>query len=680
MRELANPSLQDIKGIGPKMLEQFLELRISSIEDLFYYFPNRYDHYEMKPLHELQHEEKVTIVGQVILEPVLQFYQKKRSRLVVSIKVDGAVVKGVLFNRAFAKKHFVVGETVTVSGKWDQHRLQITIDQYKKGTMDEQSPISPIYPLKGNLKNAQIVKVMSNALEQSIQEIDELLPEEFLANYRLPDRQTALRTIHFPENFKLLKHAKRRFIYEELLIFQLKMQLQRKKHKESTLGNAKTIDRDKVEQFIHTLPFPLTNAQTRSLKEILHDLKSPYRMNRLLQGDVGSGKTAIAIISLYATITAGKQVAFMVPTEILAEQHEQSLIDFLPKDVNIERLTGSIKGKKRKEIQAKLSNGACDVIIGTHALIQDDIQFHDLGYVIIDEQHRFGVNQRNALKDKGLLTDILFMTATPIPRTLSITAFGDMDVSKIDEMPKGRLPVETYWVKHNMLNRVLSFIYNEVKKGAQAYVVCPLIEESDKLDIQNALDLYVQLKEILDQKASVGLMHGRLSNEEKEQVMNDFTHNRIQILVSTTVVEVGVNVPNATVMMIHDADRFGLSQLHQLRGRVGRGHKQSYCILVADPKGDTGKERMRIMTETTDGFELAEKDLELRGPGDIFGVKQSGVPEFRLADLVHDYRALETARNDATDIVQNKRWNEPDFQPLKSYVQSHFTLESDLLN
>ncbi|MRI68389.1 ATP-dependent DNA helicase RecG [Gracilibacillus thailandensis] len=675
-----NISVQEVKGVGPKLAETFEQIGIYTIEDLLYYFPNRYDHYEQKPLHELIHNEKVTIVGEVIHEPTVQFYQRKKSRMVVSLRVDGAVVKGVLFNRAFAKKHFIPGEEVSVNGKWDQHRLQITIDNYKKGTIDGSSPITPIYSSKGDIKNTQFQKVITSALSTYRAQITEILPTSYLDKYKLPNRTDGLENIHFPSSFQQLKHAKRRFIYEELLLFQIKMQLYRKRNREATKGNAKEINMEEVKQLIKQFPFALTSAQKKALAEIFKDLQSPYRMNRLLQGDVGSGKTAVAVISLYGVVKAGKQVALMVPTEILAEQHEESLKQLLPADVRVHRLTGSIKGKKRKEMLTEIENGSCDVVIGTHALIQDDVNFQNLGYVIIDEQHRFGVQQRNTLREKGILADILFMTATPIPRTLSITAFGDMDVSKIDEMPKGRKPIETYWVKHNMFERTVNFVYKEIKKGNQAYIICPLIEESDKLDIQNALDLYQQLQEILQGKASVGLMHGRLTTEEKEQVMNDFAENKVQILVSTTVVEVGVNVPNATVMMIQDADRFGLSQLHQLRGRVGRGDKQSYCILVADPKGETGKERMRIMTETTDGFVLAERDLELRGPGDIFGVKQSGLPEFKLADLVHDYRALETARADAVDIVENEWWRNAEFQPLIKYLLSQIEIDQQLLN
>ncbi|WP_163536759.1 ATP-dependent DNA helicase RecG [Gracilibacillus sp. YIM 98692] len=673
-------SVKDIKGIGPKMVEHLADMEIETIEDLLYYFPNRYDHYEQKPLHDLVHDDKVTIVGQVLQEPLVHYYNKRRSRMIVQLKVDGAVVKGVLFNRAFAKKHFQPGETVSLNGKWDQHRLQITVDQFKKGSIDAKSPITPIYSLKSDIKNVQMIKFLKEALTTYLSSIREILPSTYLQAYKLPSIHEALQAIHFPASFKELKHAKRRFIYEELLIFQFKLQLIRKRNREATKGNNQRFNKDQVDQLMHSFPFTLTDAQMTCLNDILKDLASPYRMNRLLQGDVGSGKTAVAILSLYASVTAGKQVAFMVPTEILAEQHEETLQELLPEHVIIRRLTGSIKGKKRKEFLEEISTGECDVVVGTHALIQDDVHFANLGFVIIDEQHRFGVNQRNILKEKGILADVLFMTATPIPRTLSITTFGDMDVSKIDQMPQGRKPVETYWVKHNMLNRVLSFIYKEIQQGYQAYIICPLIEESDKLDIQNALDLYHQLQELLPAHVKAGLLHGRLQAEEKEEVMDSYAKNKVQILVSTTVVEVGVNVPNSTVMLIQDADRFGLSQLHQLRGRVGRGDAQSYCILVADPKGENGKERMRIMTETTDGFLLAEKDLELRGPGDMFGSKQSGLPDFRLADVVHDYRALEIARADAIDIVENERWKENDFEELKRYVSNKSLFTDELLS
>ena len=673
-------SIEELKGIGPKVAEKLHAIGIYQIQDLLEYFPIRYDQYEQKPLHELTHQDKVTIVGKVVHPPQISYFQRRRSRLVVTLQVDNVAVKGIIFNRPFAKDHFQPGETMTVNGKWDQHRLQITIDQYRKGTLDENSPINPIYSSKGDLKQAQIKKWIRTALQTYQSEIEEILPATYLENYKLPSRADAIKEIHFPTSFQHLKHAKRRFIYEEFLIFQLQMQQLRKNTKEQTKGNAKNIDDQEIERLIESFPFQLTAAQMKVLQEIKQDLTSPYRMNRLLQGDVGSGKTAIAMVSMYAVVKAGQQAALMVPTEILAEQHEASIREVLPDDITIMRLTSSVKGKKRKEVLEAIATGKCDILIGTHALIQDEVKFENLGYVIIDEQHRFGVKQRNTLQEKGLLADTLYMTATPIPRTLSITMYGDMDVSKIDEMPKGRQPIETYWVKPNMMNRVFAFVYEQVKQGSQAYIICPLIEESEKLDIQNALDMYQHLSLTLEGRCKVGLMHGRLPQEDKETVMREFANNEIQILVSTTVVEVGVNVPNATVMVIQDADRFGLSQLHQLRGRVGRGNKKSYCILMADPKGETGQERMQIMSETTDGFELAEKDLQLRGAGDIFGVKQSGLPEFKLADIVHDYRALETARNDAYHIIFENKLLEPEYERLKSYVENSLFSDSTLLN
>ena len=477
--------------------------------------------------------------------------------------------------------------------------------------------------------------------------------------------------MHFPTSPEEVKHARRRLVYEEFLYFQLKMQAFRKFEREQSTGLRQHYDLKKLKGFIATLPFQLTNAQKKVVNEICADIKSPYKMNRLLQGDVGSGKTAVAAIALYASVTAGYQGALMVPTEILAEQHVESLNSLLePTGVTIALLSGSVKGKKRQEILRQLKAGDIDIMIGTHALIQDEVDFHNLGLVITDEQHRFGVEQRRILREKGESPDVLFMTATPIPRTLAITVFGEMDVSVINEMPAGRKTIETHWAKNDMLDRILEFVEAELKKGRQAYVICPLIEESDKLDVQNAIDVYSLLSNYYDGRFKAGLMHGRLPSTEKEEVMKAFSLNEIQLLVSTTVVEVGVNVPNATVMVIYDAERFGLSQLHQLRGRVGRGQEQSYCILLADPKTEIGKERMRIMTETNDGFILSERDLELRGPGDFFGKKQSGLPEFKVADMVHDYRALETARNDAAILIEQQQfWDSPDFLPMRTYLK-----------
>ncbi|HEX6593896.1 MAG TPA: ATP-dependent DNA helicase RecG [Bacillota bacterium] len=672
---MLNDSITCLKGVGKKTAEDLNRMDIYTVEDLLFYFPNRYNFFEIKPLEQLLHEDKVTIEGTVLYEPSLSFFGRKKSRLTFTIQVENVAVKAVMFNRAFAKKHIKAGDVMTLTGKWDAHRLQITVDTYKKGPAKNYANIQPVYYVKGKLTSNRLKKFIQQALNEYSDDIDELLPVDYLTSYKIPTRKEALQTMHFPSNRLSLKHARRRFTYEEFLIFQLKIQLLKRLKREETVGVVHHYDPIKVQDFMNTLPFSLTDDQNKSLQQILADMRSSYQMNRLLQGDVGSGKTIVAAISLYAAITANKQGALMVPTEILAEQHYQSLVDLFGDYVNIVLLTGSIKGKKREQIVAAIENHEAHLVIGTHALIQDDVFFHDLGLVIVDEQHRFGVEQRRMLRAKGLHPDVLFMTATPIPRTLAITAFGDMDVSLIREMPAGRKEIKTYWVKENMFERVLYFIGRRVAQGEQAYVISPLIEESDELDIQNAVDLHRQLQQFFPKHIRVGLMHGRLAKDEKEETMRDFAQNKVHVLVSTTVVEVGVNVPRATIMIIYDAERFGLAQLHQLRGRVGRGDQQSYCILIADPKGDIGKERMRIMTETSNGFELAEKDLQLRGPGDFFGKKQSGLPDFKIADVVHDYRALETARHDAQEIIEtNELMENPAFHHLRKHLK-----EDDLL-
>jgi ATP-dependent DNA helicase RecG len=436
-----------------------------------------------------------------------------------------------------------------------------------------------------------------------------------------------------------------------------------------------------VREFVRGLPFALTESQKQVVAEILRDLQEPFAMNRLLQGDVGAGKTVVAAIALFAAVTAGNQGALMVPTEILAEQHKRSLDKlFEPYGVTTALLTGSLTDRQRRDTIAALRMGLVDVVVGTHALIQEDVFFRRLGLVVTDEQHRFGVQQRSILRRKGMNPDVLTMTATPIPRTLAITAFGDMDVSTLRELPKGRKPVKTYWVRHSMLERVLGFIAREAEAGRQSYVICPLIEESEKLDLQNAIDVHAQLVQHFP-GLRVGLLHGRMSAAEKDATMGAFKEGELHVLVSTTVIEVGVDVPNATLMVVYDADRFGLSQLHQLRGRVGRGEHQSYCVLIADPKNDVGKERMKAMTETNDGFEIARRDLELRGPGDFFGTKQSGMPEFRVADLMLDFDIMEQARDDAAALVMSADfWTAAEYVPLRAYLQREQLLEGDPLD
>jgi ATP-dependent DNA helicase RecG len=524
--------------------------------------------------------------------------------------------------------------------------------------------------VSGSVKVHWLRKLIYEAFVRYGKEIPEVLPEELIRRYKLMPRARAMYTLHFPKGMEDGRLARRRMVYEELFLYELKIMWLRRLHRTQAKGIAHVFDEAEVEKFIAGLSFPLTGAQRRVVREILDDMRSEVQMNRLLQGDVGSGKTVVAAIALYASFLSGHQGALMVPTEILAEQHAQSLRKLLePHGVRVVSLTGNQGARQRRDTLGQIQMGLADVVVGTHALIQDPVAFRSLGLVIMDEQHRFGVKQRALLREKGESPDVLHMTATPIPRTLAITVFGEMDVSTIDEMPAGRQPVDTYWVKKETWPRIVNFIAKECAKGRQAYVICPLIEESEKLDLENAQEVFEQLTTTLA-PVRVGLLHGRMSPAEKEEVMRLFSENEVQVLVSTTVVEVGVNVPNATVMVVYDADRFGLAQLHQLRGRVGRGGGASTCILVADPKSEAGVERMRIMTETTDGFEISRRDLELRGPGDFLGVKQSGLPDFKLADLAEDARILEVARKDAARIVSRPDFAEhPETRPLYEYLQ-----------
>ncbi|MFC4735564.1 ATP-dependent DNA helicase RecG [Bacillus daqingensis] len=663
MNVLEQP-VTSLKGIGGRAEEQLAQLNIATVEDLLFYFPFRYDDFSIRRADEVQHEERVTLQGTVHSEPELRFYGRKKSRLTLRILSDGVLVQAVFFNQPFLKRQISPGDHVIYHGKFDKHRLAVQGAIIKSGAAE--GAFEPVYSLKGDIKLASLRKWIAAAYELYQQDIPEILPEQAMEKYRLMPRPEACKSLHFPEDMDEFKQAKRRMVYEELLLFQLKMQLFRRKARESSEGTAKEWPEGAVSAFVDSLPFPLTGAQQRVLDEILTDMQSPFRMNRLLQGDVGSGKTIVAAAALLAAVRSGSQGALMVPTEILAEQHYESLTKLYEgTGIRVGHLSGSSRTAEKRTILEQLKDGTIDVVTGTHALIQETVDFKHLGLVITDEQHRFGVQQRRVLREKGLNPDVLFMTATPIPRTLAITAFGDMDVSTIDEMPAGRKQIETYWAKPETLPRVMQFIQKEVAKGRQTYVICPLIEESEVLDVQNAIDLHARFQAALPD-LTTGLMHGRLPSQEKEEVMQAFASGKIDILVSTTVVEVGVNVPNASVMVIYDANRFGLAQLHQLRGRVGRGSEQSYCILLADPKSESGRERMAIMTETTDGFELSRRDLEMRGPGDFFGYKQSGLPQLKVADIVEDYRALEAARDDAAKLVQSEAfWKRDEYLPLR---------------
>ena len=657
-------------GLSDKQLEELAHLGIKSIEDLLTYFPYRYEDYRLTDLSEAEDNEKVTIEGVVVNQPSLRWYGKKKSRLSANVRVADRVIRVIWFNQFYLKKKIYSGLTIACSGKWNAKRKEVVAEKTfltEKARQQYLGTFKPVYSITQSIKMDWLRRLIYRAFVKYGAQIEEILPQVYLERYRLIPRAQAMYYLHFPKGKQVQHQARRRMVYEELFVYECKLMWLKRKQQKFVKGIVHSFPREKVDAFISTLPFPLTDAQQRVVKEILHDLNASKQMNRLLQGDVGSGKTVVAAIALYANYLSGYQGALMVPTEILADQHASSLQElFSSYKICVKVLTGNMKSKERRETLEQIESGVVDIVVGTHALIQEPVTFHRLGLIITDEQHRFGVKQRAALREKGIHPDVLCMTATPIPRTLAITAFGEMDISTINQLPKGRQPIQTYWVRKGHWTKVIHLIQKECEKGFQAYVICPLIEESEKMDLQNVMDIYEQLTTTCA-PLRVGLLHGKMNAAEKEEVMKLFTQNVVQILVSTTVVEVGVNVPNATIMVIYDADRFGLAQLHQLRGRVGRGSHPSTCVLIADPKTEVGVERMRIMTETNDGFEISRRDLQLRGPGDFLGIKQSGLPDFKVADLSSDSKILEIARVDAMEWV-NQRENDSS-QPLIALLE-----------
>lgn len=659
----------NIAGVGEKRAQALSDLGIETIENLLSYYPFRYDDIKERDLAEINDQEKVTIKATVVSPPVINRFGYKKSRLQFRMMQGHDVFSVSFFNQPYLKDKVELSEDIAVYGKWDAKRNSLT--GMKILAANQEGDFAPIYHVSKAIRQQTLVDLIKKAFARFKDQIEENLPLSLIEKYRLMGRKEAMYAMHFPSDPKEHHQAKRRVVFEEFFLFQMKIQGLKKEEKSEKHGIVIAYDVERLKAFTQKLPFQLTKAQKRVTNEICRDFLLPKHMQRLLQGDVGSGKTVVAAIALYAAVTAGFQGALMVPTEILAQQHLASLNQlFDPLEVHTALLTSSTKPKERQQIIEQLQQGEIDVVVGTHSLIQEGVDFSNLGLVITDEQHRFGVNQRKGLREKGFQPDVLFMTATPIPRTLAITAYGEMDVSVIDEMPAGRLPVETRWIKRGQLNDALKNAQLELKKGRQMYVICPLIEESESLDVQNAVELYEDLKEFFAPEFSTGLLHGKMKNEEKEAIMTAFKENEIQVLISTTVIEVGVDVPNATMMLIIDADRFGLAQLHQLRGRVGRGKEASYCILVANPKNELGKERMKIMTETNNGFIVSQKDLELRGPGEVFGFKQSGLPEFVAADIVADANVLEVAKEEAQKLWHKKNWQLlPEYAGLLAYLK-----------
>lgn len=665
MEELFSEPVDQLKGVGEKRTDALKKLEIKTIWDLLTFFPFRYEDLTVQEIESIEDRQKVVLQGLVLSPAHVQYFGRRKSRLSFRIKVDYAVIPITFFNQPYLARQIEEGERIKVFGTWDAARKQLTgikIIGGSETTNDEK--FEPIYHSNKDISHTVIRKLVKQSWDLYHQKIQEIVPLELIKKYRLLSLKEAIFNMHFPETEEVMDSARETIVFMEFFIFQIQAQYRRMLHKNIGAGRATHYQVNRLKDFFSSLPFELTEAQKKVVNTISADMKRPIQMYRLLQGDVGSGKTVVAAGAIVAAQSAGLQSAFMAPTEILAEQHYLSLIDFFESfNIRVELLTGSTKAKLRRGLLQDLHEGKIDIIVGTHALIQDDVIFNDLSLVIIDEQHRFGVKQRGALRKKGQSPDVLFMTATPIPRTLSMTAYGEMDVSVINELPPGRQPVETHWIRKKGISSLMKELARELENESQAYVISPLIEESDLMDLENAEKLFEEYSELFKPHYKVALLHGRMSSEEKDQIMTAFNAHEIDILISTTVIEVGVDVPNATMMIIHDADRFGLAQLHQLRGRVGRGHKQSKCILIADPKGENGIERMKIMTETTDGFKISEKDLEMRGPGEFFGKRQSGLPEFKVANIVEDEIVLEAARFEA-----EKTLNTLDFLTNKNYL------------
>ena len=670
-----------LKGVGPKLAYILNKLGIYTVSDLLFYFPRKYVDYSSRTrIKDLEVGETTTIFGTI---RSVEAFTTKSNLGVLKVKIsDGSGSINLNFFSARSSKYtlermktqFPKGQGIMVSGevKLNSYDGMLTLDKpsysIMEYEMDESTNLNlarivPIYPLSEKLNIKILRKVIYNAIQLFKNDIQTILPDFIIKKYHLMEKSEAVEQIHFPSDNEKLQQARYSLVFEELFLIQLRLALIREENNKHLLSIPLEIKKDGlVMRFIEGLPFKLTGAQQRAVNEILNDLNSTKPMQRLLQGDVGSGKTVVACIMLLAAIENGYQAAIMAPTEILAQQHYNNMVKWLtPLGLSVDLFIGSISKKHRKISETNLRNGQTDVAVGTHALIQDGIDFANLGAVVIDEQHRFGVKQRLALRKKSQNPQILTMTATPIPRTLAITLNGDLDLTIIDELPKGRKPIITTMT--NSRRQIADLIRREVSQGRQAYIVYPLIEESETLSAKAATIEKEKWETEVFPEYKIGLLHGKLKNDEKEEVMRKFKDKEYDILVSTTVVEVGVDVPNATVIVIENAERFGLSQLHQLRGRVGRSDLQSYCILSSNTKSQETKARLNIMTQTNDGFVIAEKDLQLRGPGEFLGTRQSGLPDMIIADIVNDAKILELARTEAINFV--KKYNIDDFPLLK---------------
>lgn len=649
-------SVEKVKGVGSRTSMLLKKLNINTVDDLVTHYPYRYEFIKRSNLKEKCEDDKVIIDGKVEMIPILVRLKGNLNKMNFRLATSTKEIVGVsIFNRAYLKNQLLVGTNITVFGKYEKNKNVILASEIRMGLLPKGEKIEAVYHGTVGLNSKAISGFINTALMEYGNELEDYIPKKLLEKYNFLNKKTALNIIHNPSTKEKLKEASIRLKYEELFVYMAKINYLKLKNKNIKDGIEKDFDKEKLDKVIKSLPYELTVDQKLVLNEILEDLTSKRRMNRLLQGDVGSGKTIISIIAMVANYLSGYQSALMVPTEILATQHYETMKEILKDlNVNIALLTGSLPKNKKDLIHEELKLGKIDMVVGTHALIQEEVVYKNLGLVITDEQHRFGVLQRTSLQNKGIMPDVLYMSATPIPRTYALTLYGDMDISTIRTLPKGRKPIKTYLKSYSEIKDVLKMMYEELLKNHQIYVIAPLIEESETLDLTTVNELKDKMNLAFGEKYNVGIIHGKLKQTEKDKIMEDFVNNKIQILISTTVIEVGVNVLNTTMMVIFDANRFGLSTLHQLRGRVGRSALESSCILISD----YDSERLNVMTTTNDGFEISEEDFKIRGHGDLFGTKQSGDMTFKIADIKEDYKILLQAKKDSMEFLLNNKEEE----------------------
>ena len=665
--------LETIEGIGPKTKELLNKIKIYTVEDLLNYYPYRYDIIKRSDLSNLSDGDKIIIDGIVEGQPTTIYINKSLKKMIFRISTKTMILNVTLYNRAHLYQDLKSGKEVTIIGKYNKLKNTVIVSDIRFGLLPPSAKIEPIYYTTEGLTVKQISKFESIALENDYDVID-LVPRYIEEKYNLMNKKSAIKNIHVPEDILLLKKARQRIKYEELFMYVLKINYLKNKINNDNLAIERNIDKDKLDKFIKSLPFELTLDQDKAVNDIINDLSIKKRMNRLLQGDVGSGKTIIALIAVYANYLSKYQSALMAPTEILAVQHyEEAKKIFSKFKLNIALLTSSTSNKDRKTIYEELENGKIDLIIGTQALIQENVKYKKLGLVITDEQHRFGVNQRDTFKGKGISPDVLSMSATPIPRTYALTIYGDTDVSSIKSKPKGRKEIITVFKKEKDITDVLEMMKKELELNHQIYVVAPMIDTESDSEKESVYDLEEKMNKAFGKISKIGIIHGKLDPKDKDKVMKDFEKNKINILISTTVIEVGVNVPNASMIVIFNANMFGLSTLHQLRGRVGRGDTQSYCVLVAKES----EERLRFLENTSDGFEISEYDFQTRGEGDLFGTRQSGELGLKMANIKRDFKMLLKAKEDADEFINMLLTFEtnPEFGPILEELKKVDTLD-----